>query len=72
MCDHYNRYSVSEIQKFERELAEGIVREFAAIPTETWGWSKDQMPVVHQGEKGRMLTTRGCCRRPWSHRCMPQ
>src|SRR5471032_2644011 len=57
MCNHYNRYSVAEMQKFERELAEGIEREMANIPQETWGWSKDQMPVVYHGEKGRTLTT---------------
>ncbi len=57
MCNHYNRYSVAEIQKFERDLAEGVERELAAISVETWGWSKDQMPVVYHGEKGRTLTS---------------
>jgi hypothetical protein len=40
MCNHYNRYSVAEIQKFERELAEGVERELERIVHETWGWSK--------------------------------
>lgn len=57
MCNHYNRYSVAHIQAFERELAEAVEHTLAGGPTETWGWSKDQMPVVYQGAGGRTLAT---------------
>lgn len=56
MCNHYNRSTVAEVEKFEREVAEALEKVLGRIPAETWGWSKDQMPVVYQGEKGRTLT----------------
>src|SRR5258708_1639992 len=57
MCNHYNRSSVAEVQKFERELAEAVERIVGTIPSETWDWSRDHMPVVYHAEKGRTLTT---------------
>lgn len=57
MCNHYNRFKVSEVQAFERAIAEAVEKVLANVPAETWGWTKDQMPVVYQGEKGRTLTT---------------
>jgi len=57
MCNHYSRLTVAEVEKAERELAEAVERIVGAIPVETWGWSKDHMPVVYRGEAGRTLTT---------------
>ncbi len=34
-----------------------VEKVLASIPKETWDWSKKQMPIVYQGEKGRTLTT---------------
>lgn len=55
MCNHYNRMQVSEVMAAERRVAEVLERVLAESPTETWGWSKAQMPVVYQGEGGRTL-----------------
>ncbi len=57
MCNHYNRSKSSEVDAYERAVAEAVEKILAAVPGETWGWSKDQMPVVYHGEKGRTLTT---------------
>lgn len=57
MCNHYNRSTVAEVEKAERGIAEAVERVLGKVPSETWGWSKDQMPVVFHGEKGRTLTT---------------
>jgi putative SOS response-associated peptidase YedK len=57
MCNHYNRSTVAEVEKAEREIAEAVERVLGKTPAETWGWSKDQMPVVYHGAKGRTLST---------------
>lgn len=57
MCNHYNRSTVAEVEKVERGIAEAVERVLGTTPAETWGWSKDQMPVVYHGEQGRTLTT---------------
>lgn len=57
MCNHYNRSTVSEVENYERAIAETVERVLSNLTRETWGWSKDQMPVVYQGETGRTLTT---------------
>ncbi len=56
MCNHYNRSTVKEVQEAERALAEAIEHVLANIPAETWGWSKDKLPVLYHSEKGRTLT----------------
>lgn len=57
MCNHYLRAKAEALAKAERELSEAVERILATIPAETWGWSKDQLPVVYHGENGRTLTT---------------
>ena len=57
MCNHYLRAKAEALAKAEHELSEAVEKILTAVPAETWGWSKDQLPVVYQGEQGRTLTT---------------
>lgn len=57
MCNRFNRDKVSDVEAYERSVSEAVEKILANIPRETWGWSKDQMPVVYQGQAGRTLTT---------------
>jgi len=57
MCNHFNREKSSDVEAYERAVSEAVEKILANIPRETWGWSKDQIPVVYQGQAGRTLTT---------------
>jgi putative SOS response-associated peptidase YedK len=57
VCNHYNRAKVGDVEAFEKAISDAVEKILAGIPPETWGWSKDRMPVVYQGAQGRTLTT---------------